>query len=114
MDSKLSSIKEFFEELGTFTSLDQLSGINIPSVDDPKFYKEVIVKNLVRCGAIPKNSLVIGKTYLGECRNASEATWLGENFVYRREKFGYVFDETINHFEDDNGYDLFIPLYEKQ
>lgn len=114
MDSRLSSIREFFEGLGTFTSLDQLCRIHIPRVDDSKFYKEVIVKNLVRCGAIPKNSLVVGKTYLGDCRNASEATWLGKNFVYRREKFGHVFDETINHFEDDDGYDLFIPLYEKQ
>ena len=27
-------------------------------------------------------------------------------------KFGSVFKETINHFEDDNGYDLFVPIAE--
>ena len=32
---------------------------------------------------------------------------------YDRYKFGFTFKEKINHFEDDNGYDLFVPLREK-
>ena len=55
----------------------------------------------------------VGKTYIGECRNASEAVWLGDKFEYQRYKFGETFPEKINHFEDDNGYDLFVPLREK-
>ena len=86
---------------------------DIPHVDE-KTYKEIIIPNLVRCGAIPKKDLIIGKTYIGECRNASEATWNGHTFVYERYKFGDTFDEEINHFEDDNGYDLFVPIKLKE
>lgn len=59
---------------------------------------------------IPKNELVVGETYSGECRNASEAVWNGEKFTYDRYKFGTWFKENINHFEDDDGYDVFVPM----
>lgn len=59
---------------------------------------------------IPKSELEVGKTYRGNCRNTSKATWLGSEFVYKRYKFGDVFDETINHYEDDDCYDLFVPI----
>ncbi len=86
---------------------------DIPHVDE-KTYKEIIIPNLIRCGAIPKKDLIIGKTYIGECRNASEAVWNGHTFVYERYKFGDTFDEEINHFEDDDGYDLFVPIKLKE
>ena len=88
---------------------------NVPDIPktDKETYDTVIVPNLVRCGAIPKNKLIIGKTYIGDCRNATEATWDGEKFTYMRTKFGNTYPEKINHFEDDNGYDLFVPLREK-
>ena len=35
-------------------------------------------------------------------------------FVYERYKFGDTFDEEINHFEDDDGYDLFVPIKLKE
>jgi hypothetical protein len=63
-----------------------------------------------KCRPIPKNKLVSGTTYPGECRNASEAEWTGDHFVYRRYKWGNVFLEDINHYEDDNGYDVFVPI----
>ena len=59
---------------------------------------------------IPKKDLVVGKTYGGECRNADTAVWNGKVFTYKRYKFGDVFDEDINHFEDDDGYDVFVPF----
>lgn len=84
----------------------------IPSL--PKWekndYDSIVVTNLIRCGAIPKIELEVGKTYIGKCRNAHEAVWEGTEFVYQREKFGMVYPEKINHFEDDNGYDLFVPI----
>ena len=86
---------------------------DIPHVDK-KTYNEIIIPNLVRCGAIPKKDLIIGKTYIGECRNASEAVWNGHTVVYKRYKFGDIFDEEINHFEDDDGYDLFVPIKLKE
>lgn len=68
----------------------------------------------MRTNWIPKNQLEVGKTYIGHCRNASEAVWTGEVFVYKRHKFGGTFDEEINHPEDDDGgCDLFYPQYEK-
>ena len=36
----------------------------------------------------------------------------GDVFEYQRYKFGFTFPEKINHFEDDNGYDLFVPIRE--
>ena len=65
-------------------------------------------------GMIRKSHLKDGAKYKGRCRNASEAIWDAERevFVYQREKFGTTFPEDINHPEDDNGYDLFIPQEE--
>lgn len=82
----------------------------IPKMQTPEDYEEYVVKNYIRCGAIPKKDLIVGKTYLGDCRNASEAIWNGKVFIYKRNKFGFIYEEEINHFEDDDGYDLFVPL----
>lgn len=61
---------------------------------------------------IMKKDLVEGAYYGGYCRNADKAVWTGKEFIYRRYKFGDWFDETINHFEDDDGYDVFVPFEE--
>ena len=63
-----------------------------------------------RCRPIPKNKLVVGQEYIGNCRNATKAIWKGEYFVYLRYKFGDEFYEKINHYEDDDGYDVFVPI----
>ena len=89
-----------------FTILEQ---IPVPVVEKED-YKNIIVPAFIRCGAIPKSQLEIGERYIGSCRNASIATWLGDKFEYERYKFGDTFKEKINHFEDDNGYDLFVPI----
>ena len=70
------------------------------------------IEKLIKAGAIPKKDLVDGKTYCGKCRNAYEAVWHQDKnvFIYKRNKFGFIYDEDINHFEDDNGYDLFVPI----
>jgi hypothetical protein len=86
---------------------------SVPIMRSKEDYKEHVIPNFIRCGAIPKDKLVIGKTYIGHCRNADEAVWLGDKFEYNRTKFGCTFKEEINHFEDDDGYDLFVPLKEK-
>lgn len=58
---------------------------------------------------ISKSDLIEGRTYSGRCRNAFKAVWNGKRFVYERSKFGDVYEESINHPEDFNGYDVFIP-----
>lgn len=73
-------------------------------------WKSVVnLKHIYLDGMIPKKDLVIGATYQGYCRNASEAVWNGKKFMYMREKFGSRFEEDIEHPEDDCGYDVFVP-----
>ena len=84
---------------------------SVPKVSEEE-YNTIVIPNLIKWGAIPKSQLTIGKTYKGYCRNTSEATWTGKRFEYPREKFGFTYIDVINHFEDDNGLDLFVP-YEK-
>lgn len=78
----------------------------------PKPLEQYQINKLIECGAIPKNKLEINRYYLGHCRNASVAMWDGNVFWYMRTKFAHIFAEDINHFEDDNGFDLFVPIRE--
>ena len=98
-------IKERWENLKPFETCN-----DVPRLPNPltAFY----VEKLIKAGAIPKKYLIDGQKYYGECRNADEAIWDEKRkcFIYKRNKFGYTFDEDINHFEDDNGFDLFVPL----
>lgn len=104
-----NNIIDFFENLEPFNTIDDIP--DIPIVEK-EIYNDYIVPNLIRCGAIPKEKLIVGKCYEGSCRNASNAVWNGEKFTYRRTKFGYTYNEDINHFQDDDGFDLFVPLKE--
>jgi hypothetical protein len=99
---------ERFNRLKPFETVDDIP--DIPKVNDPRIYEEVIVKNLIRCGAIPKDKLEVGATYEGNCRNFEQARWDGKVFWGKRYKFGEWREDKINHFQDDNGYDLFVPI----
>ena len=106
-----SKIKEAFERMNPFKR-DRDGDFIVPKLpilpkDD---YESIVIPNLIRCGAIPKSALEVGHIYEGSCRNSSTATWDGEKFVYTRTKFGASFEERINHFEDDDKSDLFIPI----
>ena len=83
-----------------------------PPITTPELYQKYVIPNFIRCGAIPKDKLVKGKTYFGSCRNADTAVWLGDKFEYIRHKFGDSYPEKINHFEDDDHSDLFVPIRE--
>ena len=100
------NIKKYLQEMKPFTDFIPA----VPKMETAEDYDEYVVKNYIRCGAIPKKDLIVGETYIGDCRNASEAIWNGKVFVYKRNKFGYIYEEEINHFEDDDGYDLFVPI----
>jgi hypothetical protein len=83
---------------------------NIPRVDERE-YKEFYVPRLIAAGAIPKTDLVDGQFYFGDYRNANVGKWLAEKNVFEhwRYKFGFRIDE-CNHFEDDDGFALFVPI----
>jgi len=74
-----------------------------------KYYDE---SKKVAVNVIPKEKLAEGHWYHGYCRNAigDLAVWFNGKFVYIREKFGAFFPEEINHPEDDDGFDLFLPF----
>ena len=59
---------------------------------------------------ISKNELVIDKEYAGNCRNSDKAIWKGDHFEYQRHKFGHCYIDKIKHYEDDDGYDVFVPV----
>lgn len=99
------SITKKFEEMDD----EELSWIDVPCcrTEEEKIF---VQEKLIEHGAIPIEKLEVGSVYVGFCRNASEAEWRGDKFVYRRTKFGYTYDEEINHFQHDDGYDVFVPI----
>ena len=110
-EERYNNILEYWKNRKPFKDEDDIQSIPIVSKED---YENIIVPNIIRCGGIPKDKLIVGKTYIGDCRNASEAVWNGERFTYMRTKFGYTYEEDINHFQDDDGYDLFVPIKIKE
>lgn len=114
-EERVSRIIEWMEEMEPF-DVDNLDSIPEPPILEKELYDKYVIPNFIRCGAISKDKLIEGKTYLGTCRNASEAVWNGKEFVYKRHKFGYTYDEDINHFQDDDGsgYDVFVPIKIKE
>lgn len=81
----------------------------------PRGWDRSILPELYEMGLIPKKNLIDGKVYIGHCRNAYEATWNADQqeFIYKRHKFGTIYNESIKHPEDDNGFDIFVPVMEK-
>jgi hypothetical protein len=82
---------------------------DLPKVDDQE-WMEFYVPKLIEAGAIAKNDLVIDQSYVGEHRRAKVAKWDGKQFVYNRTKFNMVYEDKCNHFEDDDGFALFVPI----
>lgn len=113
---RLLAEKEYREEhwmdrwnnLKPFNDVDDIP--DVPIVKNPEDYEKYVVQNLIRCGAIPKDQLEVGAEYEGSCRNATRATWNGKKFEYKRYKLGFWMDDAVNHFQDDDGYDVFVPI----
>ena len=108
---RYDSVLGYWKERKPFKDENSIPDIPIVSKED---YDNIIVPNIIRCGGIPKENLVPGETYIGSCRNATEAIWDGERFTYQRTKFGSTYPEKINHFQDDDGYDVFVPIRIKE
>lgn len=97
------------DRMFSIVDVDGVPFIHVPRCQNEE-EESFVQEELIKRGAIPFDKLEVGKTYLGSCRNAHEAVWNGEKFVYQRYKFGFTFPEEINHFQNDNGYDLFVPI----
>ena len=74
--------------------------------------KEFDIKKYIKAGVIAKDQLEDGQYYFGLCRNTTIAVWHKAKNVFHhmRFKFGKWFIEDINHPEDDNGFDVFVPF----
>lgn len=99
--------RERWENLQPFQEPDDIPELPQVSKEEwEKFYVPILLK----CGAIPKEELEIDAEYIGSCRNSDTAIWKGNHFEYKRYKLGCYFNDKINHFQDDDGYDLFVPI----
>ena len=75
-------------------------------------YQEFYVPRLIDAGAIPKKDLIDKQVYIGGHRRCHVARWNKNDnkFEYWRNKFGTWFIDTCNHFQDDDGFALFVPI----
>lgn len=102
-------IKNYWEnEIPKFVNPEDVP--DLPQVDKLE-WQEFYVPKLIECGAIPKKDLINGQVYIGNHRNTTVARWNQETnkFDHMRYKFGWMKD-VCNHFEDDDGFTLFVPI----
>lgn len=84
--------------------------------DVPALYRfmdtEKHMKHLHSRGMIKLSDIKDGEVYLGSCRNSEIARWSAEDnqFIHWRCKWGSVYEEKINHPENSDGYDVFVPI----
>ena len=105
------NIKKYWENLKPFIDIDDVPPL--PTPDDEKEWKEFYVPKLIGAGAIAKKDLKDGGYYYGEYRRANIGKWnvKEQKFEHWRYKFGWRTD-WCNHFEDDDGFALFVPIRE--
>ncbi len=102
-------MREYWETLKPFTGVNDIP--QLPRVETDE-WKNFYIPKLIGAGAIPKKDLVDGQYYAGDHRNATIAKWNAEKnkFIYMRTKWGATYEDDCNHFEDDDGYALFVPI----
>lgn len=107
--ARKARIEEHWNNLPTFVMANDVPAL--PGNIDKEEWKEFYVKKLIGADAIAKDKLVDGLWYYGEYRNSNFGKWDSnkQEFGLWRHKFGWMWD-TCNHFEDDNGYSLFVPI----
>lgn len=78
----------------------------------PRGFGEALYQEALASGMIAKENLEHNQVYVGWCRNTTEARWdqVRNVFMYRRTKFGASFEEDIRHPENDDGFDVFVPV----
>ena len=106
-EERKKRVKEYWENLPKIINPNDVP--ELPRVDIQE-WKDYYVPKLIEAGAIPKKDLVVGQIYVGEHRRATVAKWNGKEFVYNRTKFNMVYEDECNHFEDDDGFALFVPI----
>ena len=105
-----SNVYTYNKDIERYLNANSLNGLLISSRSLNSPFSGEVIKYAVANGFfLGKKDLKDGSVYKGNCRNASYALWHNGKFHYIREKFGHSFIEDINHPEEDDGFDLFIP-----
>ena len=102
-------IRKHWLELKPFNKAEDIPEIPVKPIEELRdFYFPILIK----CGAIPKKDLVDGEWYYGEHRRCTVAKWdeKDNKFKYWRQKFNSNYWDICKHFEDDDGYAVFVPL----
>lgn len=104
--------REYWNNLPKIEKLTDIP--ELPYAENPEEWKNFYVVKLIEAGAIPKALLKDGAYYLGDHRNATVARWCAakDRFEYWRTKFTARYIDDCNHFEDDDGFALFVPIRE--
>lgn len=78
----------------------------------PRNFTEYHINKLLDCGAIDKKNLEDGVWYFGDYRNAKFGRWDAEKekFYHRNYTMGGFRWDECNHFMDDDGAALFVPI----
>ena len=106
-EERKKRVKDYWENLPKINTRMDVPELPKVGIEEWEGY---YVPKLIEAGAIPKKDLVEGQYYIGEHRRAVVAKWTGKDFIYNREKFGNVYEDKCNHFEDDDGFALFVPI----
>jgi len=106
--SQDKKIIEWWKKMKPFN--DEFDIPKLPIVDN-KIWEDFFVPKIIELGGIAKKDLIDGATYRGRSRNSNIAMWDEKNsdFIHYRTDF-VRYRDVVNHFEDDNGYALFVPI----
>ena len=99
---------ELIKEGRKFTKVDDIP--EFPRCNTPEEFQNN-VKSYIKAGAIAKKDLVSGAWYIGQSRSTNFAQWFSNpgRFYFIRYKFSGEYVDNMHHFEDDEGYDVFVP-----
>lgn len=107
-EEREAKILKMWTELRPFNE----EGAFVPEL--PRELTRFHIAKLIKCGAIEKEELKDGVWYYGDYRNAKFGLWDAEKeqFKIQRYKHGRYRWDTCYHFQDDDGFALFVPLRE--
>lgn len=110
-EERKNKIKQHWNNLKKFKKPEDIPSLPETNLQD---WKNFFVPKLIEAGAIPKKYLVDGKIYYGQNKNARVAQWDEERncFFYIRKELNEIFEDKCSHFEDNDGFPIFVPLGE--
>lgn len=100
---------EYWNNLKPFKTPQDIPDIPLVPKEE---YETFYIPKLIAAGGIPKDQLIDGHVYIGNHRNCTVAKWnaTDNQFDYWRTKFTSVFIDHCKHFQDDDGFALFVPI----